>query len=306
MTFTSFAEIEKYIRSLGLVKRVALACAHDEDALKAVVHAKERGIVEPILIGHEKEILSLLAEWGKDSADYRIIPMEDDRDAIDLAVRMCREGTADMPMKGLMHTATFMKGILDRETGLIRPGELLSQATVLEVPEKHRLQIISDVAVNIAPDVEQKIKIIHNAVSLAHSLGMKDPKIALVSALEVVNPKIPSTVEAAEIAERLKDQYCIGPFALDNAVSEAAARHKGIDHPVAGHADILIMPDMWSGNIFTKGLTFYGHMASAGVLNGLTRAVIMTSRTDTPENKYNSILCCVVQSEYLAASQQTD
>ncbi len=301
MAFTSFAEIEDYIRSHHLIKRVALACAHDEDALKAVVHARNKGIIEPILIGKEPEIRALLSGWGEDAAAWRVIPLDDDREAVDLAVRMCREGEADLPMKGLMHTATFMKGILSKETGLIRPGQLLSQATVLEVPEMQKLMVISDCAVNIAPDVEQKIQIIHNAVALARSLGVEEPKIALLSALEVVNPKIPSTVDAAEIVERLKDRYCIGgPFALDNAVSEAAARHKGIDHPAAGHADILIVPDLWSGNIFTKGLTFFGHMASAGLLNGLTRAVIMTSRTDTPENKYYSILCCVVQSEYLA------
>ena len=302
MTFTSFAQMEAYIRERGLVKRVALACAHDEDALRAVVHARNQGIITPILIGKEPEIRALLTGWGEDDGAYRIIPQEDDREAVALAVRMCREGEADLPMKGLMHTATFMKGILDKEKGLIRPGELLSQATVLEVPEMGKLMVISDVAVNINPDVEQKIKIIRNAVALARSLGIDEPKIALLSALEVVNPKIPSTVDAAEIVERLKNEYCIGgPFALDNAVSVEAARHKGIDHPAAGRADILIVPDLWSGNIFTKGLTFFGHMASAGTLNGLTRAVIMTSRTDTPENKYNSILTCVVQSEYLAS-----
>ena len=203
---------------------------------------------------------------------------------------------ADMPMKGLMHTSTFMKAILDKEKGLKEEGNLLSQASVFEIPEKDRFLIISDCAVNIDPDLETKIKITENAATLAHTLGIEQPKIAVLSAVEVVNPKIRSTVDAAAMRERLSDRYLIdGPLALDNAIDEAAAHHKGIESPVAGNADILIVPDLWSGNIFSKGLVFFAHLRSAGTLNGLKAPVVMSSRTDTVENKYLSILTAVLQ-----------
>lgn len=278
-------------------KKIAVACAHDDVTLEAVLAAVDKGIAEAVLIGKEVEIKALLAKDGRALDAFTIIDQTDDRAAIDLAVAMVKRGEADIPMKGLMHTATFMKGILDKETGLLKPGELLSQASVFEVPGRDDLLIISDCAVNITPNVEQKVKIVENAVKVAASLGMTQPNIAMLSALEVVNPKIQGTVDAKEVADILRDKYRIdGPFALDNAIDEEAARHKGIDSLVAGKADILIVPDMWSGNIFSKALVFYAHLKSAGTLNGLESPVIMTSRTDTMENKYLSILTAVLQS----------
>lgn len=296
MRIHNFAEMEQFV--LGHEKKkIAVACAHDDVTLEAVLMAVDKGVAQAILIGKAAEITELLKKEGRNPEDFTIVDEADDRAAIDLAVAMVKRGEADMPMKGLMHTSTFMRGILDKQTGLLQPGELLSQASVFEIPGRKDLLVISDCAVNIMPDVEQKIKIVENAVKVAASLGITEPNIAMVSALEVVNPKIQGTVDAAEVAARLKDKYAIdGPFALDNAVDEDAARHKGIESPVAGKADILIVPDMWSGNIFTKALVFFAHFKSAGTLNGLDSPVIMTSRTDTIENKYLSILTAVLQS----------
>ena len=296
MKFGSFAQIETFVRTNAAQKTVVVACAHDDVTLDAVLMAVDRQVARAILIGKQSKIEELLRKEGKQPSDFEIIDEPEERAAIDKAVAMVRDGRADIPMKGLMHTATFMRGILDKQTGLLRPGELLSQASVFEVPETGRMLVISDCAVNIQPDVEQKVKIVENSVRVAASLGIEQPKIAMLSALEVVNPKIQGTVDAAEVTARLKDKYQIdGPFALDNAVSESAARHKGISSPVAGKADILIMPDMWSGNIFTKALVFFAHMKSAGTLNGLDSPVVMTSRTDTTENKSLSILTAVLQ-----------
>lgn len=296
MRIHNFEEMEKFVLQHDK-KKIAVACAHDDVTLEAVLAAVDKGVADTVLIGKKAEITALLEKAGKPSKTFQVIDEQDDRAAIDLAVAMVKRGEADIPMKGLMHTSTFMRGILDKQTGLLRPGELLSQASVFEVPGREDLLVISDCAVNIAPDAEQKVKIVENAVKVAASLGQSAPKIAMLSALEVVNPKIQGTVDAKEVSERLKDKYCIdGPFALDNAIDEDAARHKGIESPVAGRADILIVPDMWSGNIFTKALVFFAHLKSAGTLNGLDSPVIMTSRTDTIENKYLSILTAILQS----------
>ena len=292
----SFEEMEAFVLESGK-KVIAVACAHDEVTLEAVLTAVDKGVADAVLIGRAAEIRQILTGKGRDADGFRIVDEPDDRAAIDRAVAMVKSGEADIPMKGLMHTATFMRGILDKQTGLLQPGELLSQASVFQVPGREELLIVSDCAVNIQPDADQKVKIIENAVKVARSLGMEQPRIAMLSALEVVNPKIQNTVDAKEISERLKDRYLIdGPFALDNAVDEEAARHKGIESPVAGRADILIVPDLWSGNIFSKALVFFAHLKSAGTLNGLDSPVIMTSRTDTIENKYLSILTAILQS----------
>lgn len=297
MKITSFEQMEAFVKGHASRKKIAVACAHDDVTLEAVLMAVDKGVADAILIGKQGEIEALLRQFGKDPAAFEIIDEADERAAIDKAVAMVRAGTVDIPMKGLMHTATFMRGILDKQTGLLEPGELLSQASVFEVEETGKMLIISDCAVNIEPNVDEKCKIVENAVKVAKSLGIDEPKIAMLSALEVVNPKIQGTVDAAEVTARLKDKYQIdGPFALDNAVSKEAARHKGIDSSIAGKADILIVPDMWSGNIFTKGLVFFAHMKSAGTLNGLRSPVVMTSRTDIIENKYFSILTAVLQS----------
>ena len=298
--YRSFKEMEEYLLTNGIKKTVALANAQDDVALSALIHAKRTGVVNAVLIGDVARIRELLVKEGEDPADYQIIESDEERKSADMACQLVKDGKADVPMKGLMQTANFMKAILNREMGFFPKGNILSQATVLFFAAENRFMIITDCAVNITPDVEAKEKITANAVKLAHKLGIARPNIAFLSAVEKVNPKIQSTVDAAELAERFNNNYAAeiglaaGPLALDNAVSAEAARHKGIDSPVCGHADILVVPDLCSGNIFTKGLTFFAHMESAGTLNGADIPVIMTSRTDTPEDKYYSILTSVI------------
>lgn len=302
MKFNGFKDIENYILSSGIRKTVALANAQDDVALGALIHAKRAGVVNAILVGDSDKIKKLLINEKENPVDYEIIESADEREAADIACGLVRDGKADIPMKGLMQTSNFMKAILNKEMGFFPKGNILSQATVLEYKEENRLMIITDCAVNITPDVDAKEKITANAVKLAHKLGIEKPNIAFLSAVEKINPKIQSTLDADELTKRalngcfegIGEAY--GPMALDNAISEEAARHKGIVSKVAGHADILVVPDLCSGNIFTKGLTFFAHMESAGTLNGSDIPVIMTSRTDTLEDKYYSILVAVMQS----------
>lgn len=295
--YHSFQEMEHKLLGQGIVKRVALANAQDEDALAALVHAKRQGVASGTLIGDVDTIRALLRRMNESEDDYRLLACEDERESARIAVGMVHEGSADIPMKGLMQTASFMKAILDKTQGFVPQGALLSQATVLEWPAQNKMLVISDCAVNISPDREAKVKITRNAVDLAHTLGVEHPNVALLSAVEVPKESIPSTLDAQAIAQ-MEWSDCVvgGPFALDNAISEKAARHKGITHPAAGKADVLILPDLCSGNIFTKSLTFFAGLNSAGALCGTTRPVVMTSRTDTPEDKYYSILTAIIKS----------
>lgn len=300
--FTSFRDMETYIKEKQITARIALAGAHDDDTLAAVVNARKNGVADAVLIGHGAQIRNLLSEMGETAADYAIVEMETEKECAAYACKLVREGAVDIPMKGLMQTSVFMRAILDKQSGFLKEGRLLSQATVLDYHQESRLLIISDCAVNIVPDYADKVKILQNAVLLAEKLGMEMPKVAVIAPVEVVNPAIQSTIDAAMLSkasQRGQIKGCIvdGPLALDNAVSESAAKHKGIVNEVAGHADILLMPDLSTGNVFTKSLGYFGGLTTAGTLNGTTSPVIMTSRTDTPENKYCSILTAILQAQ---------
>ena len=245
-SFHSFAEIEEFVVQSGIRKTIALAGAHDSYALDSVIHARKKGLIEAVLIGHMDEIRGLLQERGEREADYRLVDCQGDREAAETAVRMIRQGEADLPMKGLIHTSDFMRPILNKETGLLPPGNLLSQSTLVEDKKAHRLFQITDCAINITPNLDQKRKMIENAVGLAGCLGVRLPKVAVVSALAEVNEQIPSTVDAANLAKECREgkiRGCVveGPFGFDNAVSEESAKHKGIDSQVAGRADIIVV-----------------------------------------------------------------
>ena len=296
---TTFGEIERTLLERGECATVALAGSNDSYSLAALARARELGFVRMVLIGDRTHTLEALREAGVSAEGCEFIDCGNEEECARIAVKMVREGSADLPMKGLLQTSAYMHAILDKEHGLLPPGGLLSQSTLVEGEDGAGFFQVTDCAINIAPNVHQKADIIRNAVSLAHELGSKMPRVAVVSAVEKVNPKIPSTVDAVELKEAyLRNEFegCVidGPLALDNAVSEEAARHKRIPGAVAGHADILVMPDLCAGNIFTKSLTFYAHMVSAGCLLGTSSPVIATSRTDTPENKYNGILVALL------------
>jgi len=297
--FHNFQEIERYILDSGIKKTLVLANAQDDDALSAVVEAVNKGVVRAVLIGIPEKITELLTAMSADPADYEIIEERDERKAGMMACQMVKDGQADMPMKGLMQTATFMRCILDKERfGFVPEGALLSQATVMEYDD--RMMIVTDCAVTVTPDYNDKVKLIKNAVKLANKLQIDCPKVAVVAPVETVNPKMPSTVDAAllsKAAERGQIKGCIvdGPLGLDNAICAEAAKHKGIKSPVAGCPDILLMPDLCAGNIFTKSIHYFANMISSGTLCGTTVPVVMTSRTDTPKDKYYSILTAIMQ-----------
>ena len=295
--YSSFMEVEHNLLQRGIRKTVALANAQDHESLGALLHARSRGVVDAILIGDAEKITGLLHSFGENPADFTIIPSDNEVDAALCAAKLVTEGKADIPLKGNMQTASFMKAILNKELGFVAPGALLSQGTVLEWREQKRLLFFGDCAINIAPDLEAKVKITANLVRLAQCFGVECPKVAVISAVETVKEKIPSTVDAAALASMdWKDCIVRGPFGLDNAVSREAALHKGITDPVAGNADILLLPDLCTGNVFTKSMTFFAHLSSAGAVCGPQLPVIMTSRTDTEENKYYSILTAILQS----------
>lgn len=294
--YKTFAQIEEAILKNEKKVRLVLANAHDDDALSAAVHAVNKGVIEAILIGKKEQIEVLLKEFDQRPEDYTIIGCDDEKQASEIAMQMIQEKKAEIPMKGIMQTSTFMRSILNKERGFFDKDSILSQCTVLEWPQKDKMLVISDCAVNISPDLEAKKKIIGNAVKLAHALGYERPNVALLSAVEVLNPKIPSTIDADELSKmEWEDCNVDGPFALDNAIDEEAAQRKGISKKIAGNADVLIVPDLCSGNIFTKSLLFFAHMKSSGALCGADIPAVMTSRSDSPENKYHSILTAVLQ-----------
>lgn len=298
--FRSYQDVEEYILNRKIRKRFALAGAHDEPALSALIEAKRKGVATGLLIGEEEGIRNILKKYQEPEEDYEILHEPQEKEAAALAVAKVKEGVADIPMKGLMQTASFMRAILNKETGILPQGKVLSQCTVFEYPDQQRFMFAADCAVNIVPGVEDKAKILENTVELAQCFGIEKPRCAILSALEKVNEKIPSTVDAAEL--KSKDwENCIvgGPYALDIAVDEESAEHKGIRDEVSGKADILLMPDLCAGNIFHKSLHFFAHYATAGALCGTDIPVVMTSRTDSPKTKYYSVLTAILQSGLL-------
>ena len=238
--FRSFKEVEEYVLSNGIKKRVVLCGAHDDAALEAVVDAHKKGVIEATLIGDKEKIVSLLKEMGADEEDYEIIDEPDETVSAPLAVKMVKEGKADIPMKGLMQSGTYIKAVLNKETGILTPGRTLSEVTAFEYPDKGRILFISDCAINVNPDLETKKKILANAVDVARAFGYDKVKVAALSAVEKVNPKLQSSVDAAALAEcEFENAVVQGPLALDNALNEEAAKHKGITGEVAGDADVL-------------------------------------------------------------------
>lgn len=296
--FTNFKEAEECVLALQEKKRIALAGAHDEEALKAVVDACHRGIVEATLVGDGEQIRALLEKLGEDEAGYRIVETTSDSEASKTAVALVRNGEADIEMKGNLPSADFLLPIMDPFDGLVDFGSTLSETTVFHYRDQGRFMFATDCAITVAPGLKEKASLINNAVDLAHAFGFDEVKVAAISALERVNPQIPNTQDADELSkmEWTQGVTVAGPFALDNALDAVTAQHKGIQNPVVGCADVLLMPDLTCGNVFHKCIHYLGHMASAAVICGTTKPVVFTSRSDSAETKYYSILSAVLQS----------
>ncbi len=276
----------------GGKRRIAVVCAHDEEVLLSLEKAVKEGIVYPILIGKESLIRTLMSK-SKLNFEAEIHNSEDDKESAELAVKMVSSGEAQVLMKGLISTSIFLKAVLNKEWGL-RTGNLISHLAIIDSEKLNRLIFMSDGGFTIAPDLMQKKQIIENSVSVLHRLGYERPLVAPVCAVEVVNPDMPATVDASllsKMADRGQIKGCAvdGPLGLDNAVSMEAAKHKGISGEVAGKADVLIAPNIETGNAIYKALAFMGDAKFAGMLAGSAAPIVLTSRADTNETKFNSI-----------------
>lgn len=298
-----FNEVIAKVKSCGM-KRIAVAAAQDSAVLEAVKAAKEQGIADAILVGDEAKIKAIAAELGIDVSEFQIIDEPDMAAAALKAVKLAHDGEVDMYMKGLCDTKTFLKSVLDKEVGL-RTGSPLSHVAVFEIPGIDRLLFLTDVAFMTYPTLEDKANIIGNTVPVCKACGIETPKVAPLAAVEVVNPKMPVTVEAAELTkmcEEGKITGCIvdGPLSLDLAIDPEAAKHKGAtDRKIQGDADVLLFPDIHAGNQVYKAIVHMVPGVKNGcILTGTKIPVILTSRSDTFETKVNSIaLAAVVAGE---------
>lgn len=289
----SFDEIFQKLKELPR-KTVAVAAAEDEPVLEAVDFCRRNNVADAILVGDEGKIRAIAAELGIDLTGWRIIPETDPARAALTAVELVSSGQADMMMKGLIDTKSFLRAVLNKDVGL-RTGNLITHVGVFDVPQYDRLLYITDAAFTMYPTLEQKVAIINNAVKLAHALGNELPKVAPVCAVEVVNPDMPPTLDARELTrmnESGEITGCLvyGPLAFDNAIDRDAAIHKKITHPVAGAADIFLMANIEAGNAVFKALTYTCQgERHGGILMGAAAPVIVTSRSDSFEAKVNSI-----------------
>jgi len=296
----TFDEVLNKAKDYG-PKKMAVASAGAEDVLKAVEAARKEGLTESILVGDKKEIFRIANEMGIDLANYEIIDKSDKTKAARYAVELVRNKKVSILMKGMLGTARILRAILDKEIGL-RTDRMLSHVYTLQIKGYNRLLTMTDGAMNISPDLKQKAQIIQNAIYYGHSMGIEKPRVAVVAALELVNPDMPATIDAACLAKMSERGQIIGgivdgPLGFDNAISKEAANHKGIESPVSGEVDIVLVPNIESGNIFAKGLVYLAKAVPAGLLLGAKAPVVLVSRSDSIQSKLYSIALGVLMSE---------
>jgi phosphotransacetylase len=284
---------ELLARCRGL-EPIPTAVVHPCDplALLGAQEAAGKGLIRPILVGPATKIQAIARESGISLGDARIVDAPHSHAASEKAVELVRRGEAELLMKGSLHTDELLGAVVARETGL-RTGRRISHAFIMDVPTYHKVLIVTDAAINIAPSLEDKVDICQNAIDLAISLGIKHPKVAILAAVETVSPKMPATLDAAalcKMAERgqITGGLLDGPLAFDNAISVEAARVKGIQSAVAGDPDILLTPDLESGNMLAKQLTFLANADSAGLVLGARVPIILTSRADSVRSRIAS------------------
>ena len=292
----------KYERVLARCEGLApvpTAVAHpcEATALEGAVEAAQKGLIAPLLVGPAAKIAETAAASGIDLSNLQIVDVPHSHAAATKAVELIREGKAEILMKGSLHTDELMSAIVSREGGL-RTGRRISHVFIMDVPTYHKVLIVTDGAINIAPTLEDKVDICQNAIDLAVSLGLEKPKVAILGAVETVTSKMPATIDAAalcKMAERgqIKGALLDGPLAFDNAISTQAAETKGIKSAVAGDPDILLAPDLEAGNILAKQLSFLANADSAGMVLGARVPVILTSRADSVRSRIAS--CAVAK-----------
>jgi len=296
--YCNYSEISQKIKRSGQVI-VSVAVAQDKEVLAAIKLAQDAGIAQAILVGDAYAIAPMLIEVGL-AADTQIIHESDHMKAALKAVSLVKNGHAQVLMKGLINSSDFLRAVLNKEEGL-RTGRLLSHLAAFEVPGQNKLIFITDGGMNIAPSLQEKKCILSNAMLALHAMGISNPHVAVLAANEVVNSKMPATVDAEMLVQmslvgELPTGVVEGPIALDVAISSEAAKHKGIDSQVSGTVDLILVPTIESGNILGKALIYFANSKMAGIVLGTTHPIVMTSRAETPEGKLNSImLACLVK-----------
>ncbi|MCT8138720.1 phosphate butyryltransferase [Anaerobacillus sp. CMMVII] len=281
-------------------KVVAVAAAEDEEVIEAVVKAVEKRIATFILYGNEEKIKSLLTKRiaGYEVNQFvKIVDAKNEKEAAKFAVQGVNAGIADVLMKGMVSTSVILKEVLNKEYGL-RTGSVLSHVAAFQIQGFDRLIFVTDAAMNIAPDLNQKVEIINNAVGLANRLGLSLPKVAVISAVETVNPNMGATVDGAILSQmnvrgQIKNCIVDGPLALDNAISMQAAELKGIKGEVAGNADIIMVPTIEVGNALYKSLVYFAKAKVGAVITGAKAPIVLTSRADSAESKLYSLALAV-------------
>lgn len=288
----SFDELIEKVSSLPK-RHLAVAAAHDLEVLEAVSQAVTFGLVSATLVGKKAEIEKIAKEHAINLADMQILDAEDNIQAARKAVELVSSGQAHMLMKGIVDTANLLRAVLDKEIGL-RTGNLICHVAVMEVPRLDRLIYMTDGGMNIAPTLEQKADILQSALTVARKFGVKQPKVVPIAAFEQVNPKMQATVDGQALhdmalAGEFGDAIVSGPLAFDGALVPEAAKHKGIKDPVAGYADVILVPFIEVGNVMYKSLVYFGNTKVAGIVVGAKKPIVLTSRSDTPEAKFRSI-----------------
>ncbi|HGH7173921.1 TPA: phosphate butyryltransferase [Bacillus wiedmannii] len=279
-------------------KTVAVAVAEDHEVIEAVAKAIKLQLAQFRLYGNQEKIMGMLQEHGLQTSEHiEVIAAASSAEAAELSVKAVRNGEADVLMKGNIPTANILKAVLNKEWGL-RKGSALSHVAAFEVPNYDRLIFVTDAAMNIAPDVTQKAAIIQNTVEVAQAIGIDLPKVAPIAAVEVVNPAMQATIDAAMLTQmnrrgQIKNCIVDGPLALDNAVSQIAAEHKGIVSDVAGKADILLVPTIEAGNVLYKSLVYFADAKVGAMIAGAKAPIVLTSRADSAETKVYSLALAV-------------
>jgi len=299
MALTSMQDFLEIVKGKKVVKNVAVPGAADDHVLEAVFEAEGMGLIKAILIDKEEEVKKVLTELGKNPADYEIINAETPEECGQIAVELVKEGRANVILKGLLETKDVLKPVVNKETG-IGLGGVMSIVAFTELPAYHKLLVVTDGGMMTYPTVEQKAGIIKNAVDCYKKLGIENPKIACVAAVEKVNPKMPETVDAAELKKMneegiIKDCIVEGPISLDLAVNADSAKRKKYDSPVAGDADVILVPNIQVGNVAHKSMLQFGNGKMAGVVVGAKCPIIINSRGSSAEEKFDSLLlACAV------------
>jgi phosphate acetyltransferase len=281
------AKYERLIKAAQAEATIKVAVAHpcDDVSIGSAVEAWRLHLIEPILVGPEARIRDIASRAGLDISAFEIVPAEHSHDSAAKAVELVTAGRVEALMKGSLHTDELMGAVVSRQTG-IRTARRISHCFIMDVPRHPDALIITDAAVNIAPSLDAKVDIVQNAIDLAHAMGVAEVRVAILSAMETVNAKVPSTIEAAALCKmadrgQITGAVLDGPLALDNAISAEAAAIKRIASPVAGRANILVVPDLEAGNMLAKSLSFLAHADAAGIVLGARVPIILTSRADS-------------------------